>query len=367
MSLFSHSINISPSQDHPVLSKAQKSFNKLIEKIEAKRALLSAWENAIPSFQQKFTAEFRPLAESSINIQMQLLLALDFMSDQKGLTKKELNSLTTLICNLAEELATLSDNEEIKTIYNKHSGITEEEEQANLQDMKTMLEDMLGVDLGDVDFNSPEALTKHLDEQYQSLEAEQLASQQAHEEQKSQRKKTAKQLAKEEAQKIEEQQISQSIREVYRKLASALHPDRETDPLERERKTSLLQRVNQAYEKRNLLQLLELQLETEHIDQASIRNISEERLIRYNKILTDQLHELDDEIYYVEDEFRMRFNMSPFAKLSPATLPYHLDADMLSIKRSIKEVEQNIFILQDIKSTKIWLKNFQKRSKHKYY
>ncbi|MFA6014815.1 MAG: J domain-containing protein [Gallionellaceae bacterium] len=367
MSLFSHSINISPSQAQPVLSKAQKSFNKLIEKIEAKRALLSAWENAIPSFQQKFTQELRPLAESSIHAQIQLLLALDFMSDQKGLTKKELNTLTILICDLADELSTLSDNETIKNIYHKHSGITEEEEQANLQDIKAMLEDILGFDPGDIDLDSTGALAKHLEAQFQSQQAQHIDHQKAQSEKKSKRKQTAKQLAKEEAQKIEEQQISQSIREVYRKLASALHPDRETDPQERERKTSLLQRVNQAYEKRNLLQLLELQLETEHIDQASIRNISEERLMRYNKILTDQLHELDDEIYYVESEFRMRFNMPPFAKLSPATLPYHLEAEMLSIKRSIREVEQNIFMLQDIKSTKIWLKNFQMRSKRKYY
>ena len=51
--------------------------------------------------------------------------------------------------------------------------------------------------------------------------------------------------------------MSQSIREVYRKLAGALHPDRESDPQERERKTALMQRVNQAYAKNNLLQLLD--------------------------------------------------------------------------------------------------------------
>jgi hypothetical protein len=33
-------------------------------------------------------------------------------------------------------------------------------------------------------------------------------------------------------------ELSQSIRAVYRKLASALHPDREPDAAERDRKTS---------------------------------------------------------------------------------------------------------------------------------
>ncbi|WP_262471530.1 J domain-containing protein, partial [Clostridioides difficile] len=85
-----------------------------------------------------------------------------------------------------------------------------------------------------------------------------------------------------EAREQEEQaQISLSIREVYRKLASALHPDRETDPQERDRKTRLMQRVNEAYDKNNLLQLLELQLELDHIDQRSINHISEARLTHY--------------------------------------------------------------------------------------
>ncbi len=52
-------------------------------------------------------------------------------------------------------------------------------------------------------------------------------------------------VAKESQQQVEEQQTSQSIRELYRKLVSALHLDREPDPQERERKTLLMQRINQ--------------------------------------------------------------------------------------------------------------------------
>ena len=65
--------------------------------------------------------------------------------------------------------------------------------------------------------------------------------------QRSRLKKTAKQRARDEKLKIEADETSLSIREVYRKLVSALHPDREPDPQERARKTALMQRVNQAY------------------------------------------------------------------------------------------------------------------------
>ncbi len=45
-------------------------------------------------------------------------------------------------------------------------------------------------------------------------------------------------------------QASLSVREIFRKLASALHPDREADAAERERKTVLMKRVSQACQKR---------------------------------------------------------------------------------------------------------------------
>ncbi|MFM2341218.1 MAG: hypothetical protein RLZZ592_871 [Pseudomonadota bacterium] len=50
-----------------------------------------------------------------------------------------------------------------------------------------------------------------------------------------------------------------SLREVYRRLASRLHPDREPDEAERARKTALMQQANQAYAAGDLLALLELQ------------------------------------------------------------------------------------------------------------
>jgi hypothetical protein len=53
------------------------------------------------------------------------------------------------------------------------------------------------------------------------------------------------------------------------------HPDREPDPHERERKTALMQRANHAYGKNDLLKLLELQLELEHIDQPAYTTLDD--------------------------------------------------------------------------------------------
>jgi hypothetical protein len=98
-----------------------------------------------------------------------------------------------------------------------------------------------------------------------------------------------------------------------------LHPDRETDPQERERKNALMQRVNQAYSKNSLLQLLELQLELEHIDQSAINNLSEDRLKHYNKILKEQVKELDRSFSVSNAIFAKAMGYRPSSTCRPKT------------------------------------------------
>jgi curved DNA-binding protein CbpA len=185
--------------------------------------------------------------------------------------------------------------------------------------------------------------------------------QQAQEESQPTRKKSAKQIAKEAKQQAEEQQTSQSIRELYRKLASALHPDREPDPQERERKTALMQRINQAYDKKNLLLLLELQLELEHIDQTAINNITSNRLKHYNKILKKQLDELEQEIFHTENMFMMQFNLPPFERLSPNTIMRTLAEGIVDIQQEIRGLQDELLLFQEIKKVKAWLKKMRRR------
>ena len=359
-----NSIRIAPDQGQPHLTKAQKAFNNLIKQVEKKRARLMAWETAIPSFQQKYTSELIPLVEASADMQVEMVHCLDQVNDQKGLTKAERRTIAGLIIELAGTLLAERDDEKLKAIYNKYHHVDyDSQEAAELASMKALFEELTGFDLGDdVDLSSPEDVMRRAQAQMQEKLAQEDAARQAQGEHKAKRKKSAKQIAKEEKQQAEAQQISLSIREVYRKLASALHPDRETDPQERERKTALMQRVNQAYEKNNLLQLLELQLELEHIDQSHINNLGEERLAHYNKILKEQLGELEDEINHVEGDFRMRFGIDPFVQLSPATIMRHLATDIALTQQAIREMKKNLADLQDVKKAKAWLKKMHRDS-----
>src|SRR5690349_234103 len=79
------------------------------------------------------------------------------------------------------------------------------------------------------------------------------------------------------------------LREIYRKLASAVHPDREADAERRAEKNELMQKINRAYATNDLLTLLEAQLRLEQIDPEHVTKLSGERLKHYNKLLSEQL------------------------------------------------------------------------------
>ncbi|EIJ45157.1 DnaJ-class molecular chaperone protein [Herbaspirillum sp. GW103] len=345
------------SQDAP-LSQAQKKFNDLIKQIGKRRAGLQEWESATADFQKKYLAQFLPLDRELQELNGRLVRRLHEAWPQKGLTKGERGMLSELIADMAHRLLVKNDDPELKLIYNQHSASDYDlEADADLNEVREVIEDMLDIDLGD-DLGSatPEEIMQRMEALLEEREREQLAAEQAREERRASRKKSPRQRAAEVKRETERTELSQSIRAVYRKLASALHPDREPDATERERKTLLMQQVNQAYEKNDLLRLLELQLELEHIDQAALNDISAERLKHYNQILKEQLAELDQEIFHVEQHFRQTYGLPPFARVSPKSVVRDLNKEMTWMREDGKALRSMLADFEDVQQIKVWLK-----------
>jgi uncharacterized protein YihD (DUF1040 family) len=334
------------------LTPDQKNFNRLIKQIEARRAQLADWGEAIPAFRQRYGRDLHPLLEQERALKAQLAEHLDWGYDQKGLTKTERHKLSALIIDLALDLLGQDGPDAaMKALYNKHSRSDfDAEESAQREQIKALLEDTLGVELGDdLDLSSPESL-------FEGLRAQFEAKQQARAERAKRRKPSAKQQAKEAQREADAKQVSQSIREVYRKLASALHPDRESDPEERQRKTALMQTANEAYERGALLELLELQLRLEHIDEAHLANLGGERLKHYIKILKDQVRELDSELQRTLQGLAAEFGFPPFGRLTPSGLMAQLRADVAATEVELRGLQKDLDAVGDVKSLKAWLK-----------
>ncbi len=128
------------------------------------------------------------------------------------------------------------------------------------------------------------------------------------------RRRAAAAEKRRQAEEMAQQQASHAVQTVFRHLASVLHPDRETDPAERARKTALMQRVTLAYHAHRLMDLLEIQREVAQADMGDMASLSEEQLQSYIRVLKQQSEELAHELQQREMWLRARYPLNRFQK-----------------------------------------------------
>lgn len=352
------SVRIGGAGERAPLTPAQRQFNALIARIDTARKLLTTWKEAVERHDRKFASQAVPLYAAIDDLQADLVLRLDQASYDKRWAKRERALLSEIICRLARALLAERDDPALKAIYNTHSGADYDRDKlAEAQDLKAILEHAFDLELDD-----DPSVTQSTGSVFENARAKLAESRQESTEQpaadgrSSARRKSARERALEARQEADAKRVGQSLRAIYRKLVSALHPDRETDPVERARKTILMQRANQAYENNDLLRLLELQIELEHIDQAALADIGHERLQHYLTVLRGQLRELDGEIRAIAEEFRERFDLPRSATVSPRTIMRRLADDIRALEETAAALRREIRSLDGIASIKAWLR-----------
>ena len=320
-----HGLQISPGAGAAALTPAQKRFNSLLRQIEQTRRKLAAWHDNIALYRRTHVEAMLPLIDALDAERREWILALDGLAGEPGWTKAERATLSELICEGAAGLLEGADEDdaELKALHDRHADVGFDTLQQEAREtVKQLAEAVTGLDLGDMegidsDHDLVERLRQRMAEQL--AEAGIDAAADAESPAPPPRRKTASQQRRE----AEAQLATQSVREVFRKLASALHPDRESDPVEREAKTALMQRANQAYAANDLLALLELQLQIEQIDASHVAAAGAKRLGHYNKVLAEQLAELKQEIERTEAGFAMDFGLpAAVASIRPGCPPW---------------------------------------------
>ena len=350
------SLAIADLPDQP-LTPTQRKFNQLVRKIELARAELQAWETHAPLFAQAHAHRVRPLQKGVTECQRQVIVKCDAMLGGKGWTKAERATMRELICTLASNLSHSEhiddvQAEELKALFDRHSDVDFDTDQAQgLTEMKALMETVTGLDLGDEPFESEEALMHRLHERMRE-QAEQTAAAAPVGRQRKKKGPTAAELKMEQ----EAKEASKSIREIYRKLASALHPDRAVDDADRKRRTALMQRTNQAYEANDLLGLFALQLEIEQVDAAHLAQATAERARHYNRILTEQLAQLKVEVQTHEGRLCMQFMLEPSVRLNPLKLGTILEREIRYWRHMLTQAQQELQLLDQTAYVKRWLK-----------
>lgn len=287
----------------PKLSKAQREFNTLTGRIRQLRADLAEWQALQQGFAERWIREMEPALTAMNRVQLDLVRRIDTLLCHPPtgvkLTRRQKQTLSRHLLSLVDELLTADESDaELEALHDRHSDISREEQrEMECNFTQAVLEEVFGKDaVATFEGDDSESLLRHA----QAKLAESATADEAQRQQRAAKRaaKRGKPTAAERAAERKAdaaQQASLSLREIFRKLVSALHPDREADGAERERKTALMKRVNHAYQNEDLLELLSLQIEIEQIDSEHLAALPEQRLRHYNHVLKEQVRTLEGE------------------------------------------------------------------------
>jgi hypothetical protein len=326
------------------LSAAQRTFNRLTERLRRGREALASWEAFMPRFQARLHRELEPVERDIGAAQRRLALQLDELLSAnkpgKALTRKRRAKIRGVLLDIAGDILRAGPDSEMEALYDRHSDVPhaiEREEEMELA------EAVLGEILGEESIEGHEAQTveellHHAGEKLHEAHADKRRARADRRAGKSNKTEQSKAQAVRKA--------TESVREIYRKLVSALHPDRETDAAERKRKTALMQRANQAYERHDLLELLALQIEIEQIDAAALAEMPEARLAHYNEVLKEQMQALENELQAQTAVFRFDFALAA-REMTPQRIDQALSAKIAEARSMVDRIEHTCKKLDD--------------------
>lgn len=336
-------------------TKAQRTFRQLIASIERKRAQLERWQAYMPRYNRRLAEELDPLYAELRTNQRQMAELIDELLSAPATARRRLGrvqraKLLQLLKELLADVREDGDDEMLNALRDKYSDDAPDwMREVEMELARSLLNDVLGIDVGD-DATNAEELLEHAQQQlHERTEVERRLEEDRQGARKARRSKagSARFEAADARREEAAREVSQSLREIYRKLASALHPDRELDADARQRKTLLMQRVNQAYDANDLLALLGLQLEIEQIDAAHLSAVTPKRLAHYNQILREQLAEIDAELAHCVQHFQESFDDPPNRSLTPADIDLQLSAGIAHLRKTIRELRNDLVAFRD--------------------
>jgi hypothetical protein len=338
------------------LGPEQKLFNQLLAKIEKYAEDLDELKRMADVHRLERSHKLRPLEQQSRQMNEKMVLFLDQrLQAPKGLSKKQQADVAYIASSLVEMLVmTGQASPELQAAMERLCPEMDDDDldADELEEAEAELKEMmaeLGLDMDEeADFESPEAF---IEATMRKMQAEREAAQEAYQAKRKSRKKTAKQLQAEQ----ETMDADTALRTIYRKLASALHPDREPDEAERARKTQLMGRVNAANDAKDLLTLLRLQLEIEQIDPLVIAAMADDKLCHYNRMLKEQAKCVQQELMMMQYRLRDEWDLG-YGPVTAKSMHAALRQQMQEMQSQLDFMQRDFQLIQDDKQLKIWAK-----------
>ncbi len=308
-------------------SKEQQRFQAKQAQIEAYKAQLDAQRALAQDFERRYAAAMGPIERKKAQLSLSIILYLDRRLDAKGLSKTIRAEMVEMIVTIAQSLLYSSVQAEhlptIEALQAKYSMASREDDTGRLGEK--------------IDAIFEEVLRSDWNEQTKEQERE-----------------AAKKAKIQET--PDEIDAQQSLREVYRRLVSLLHPDREPDTQERLRKTALMVEVNAANAKQDLLALLQIQWRVLAQTESAIAQIADSKLRQFNLMLDKQLTTLEGELSAEEFKFRCNFGIGQAQGLQAKTLNRVLRDHVNHGKDDLEQIADSLDLIQDDVGLKYWVR-----------
>ena len=337
---------IQPDAEH---SPQQKKLNRLIEQIEQQKIQLEMWQKAKDEIQQYTQKTFMPVYTELHQVLFDQLEQLWNGLSNYELSKTDAAQLDDKIYALAKILqdSKLLNQQQLKKVNELYSYYLQSAEYTqNKKSKKKKISDA-------EDFFNGETYTDETEfddvEEWSTESYRQARAQ-------------AKLKRQQEKQAQAEKLTTQSLKTVYLKIASIIHPDREQDESKKVEKTELLQQANTAYEQQDLFYLLKLQIQIEHNQSVSKKGLSPEQVNFYKLALDAQSQKLQSEI----DDLIDTLVWSESAKITVKKLKgkfqisdlyKQIDADTSALKQQVKWEKERLKYMGKVKGLEMLLEH----------
>jgi len=346
------------------LSPTQRAFQRHVDNIALAELRVKELDALLSVYRARFQQKMDVLEDDQIKVNREMVMFLDAQLLRSGWTANQRDTMKEIFFRTVETLFDTPVHDEVELIFNRHSDLSLKEiNEIKVNAMEAELAGIYGMQPADgrdnAGENTGENAARTTEEKLldalrflkEKEEAEVLNDARADAKRKN--KKSAK-PSKAEQQAVDTEKL---LKDIYRKLTSLLHPDREPDEAERKRKTALMTEANKAYENRNLLALLQLQLAATKLDSRAAATMADAQLKIVNQRLAMQLNELEQESLQLEMLMREEFMVGFLVALRPESIEKSLKVTVADCARRIKNKRRILALIQQSdKLFKQWLK-----------
>ena len=303
----------------PNLDAEQRMYNALLDELDAATQALESLKLLQEAHSQERDKKLRPLEQQARQLYVQIVEQLEQrLLNPVGLSKKHLADIETLVHAFSKVLNP-PDTQSAATQFTQS-------EHPHISEQTTL-----------------------------DKTAEREAAKQAHQAKRQQAKQA---VNKKSTSGEDEQNTPNLLRNMYRKLASTLHPDRSRDEAERVHKTALMGQVNAAHDAKDLLTLMRLQLLTQTpyspTESENTTSIPKDKLKQAIQQLQAQLQALRDARQQMQTSMQEEWDL-PYGNISAKSLQMALRKEAQELTSHIAYLQSDALWLSDDAFLKNWL------------